>query len=187
MGALHECVHFYPDPQSLRAPRQRVNLFEDKLSRELVESLAHSRGFQLSEDQGNALQYVNIFPKPVLVIHALAGTGKSTVAGLIMEAYMRQMPHGEAVVILVPSRSLRDEHAMRADTAWGRLLDANNPVLAGGTEPAQREDACTRILWLGRQADDNIAQEWGTQVFHMTQKALKEPLQALEVRRPSHA
>ena len=80
-----------------------------------------------------------------------------TAAGLIMEAYMRQLPHGGAVVILVPSRSLRDEHAMQAEIRCESLLDANNLALAGAAGPVQREDACPRILWLGRQADDNIA------------------------------
>ena len=121
------------------------------------------------------------------MIHALAGTGKLTVAGLLLEAYMEEVPYGEAAVILVPSRSLRDKHAMQAEIGCESLLDANNLALAGAAGPMQREDACPRILWLGRQADDNIAVEWDTQVFTMTQKQLAAPLEKLEVRRPSHA
>ena len=191
LGALQACFLFSAAAgipgQGLNAlvPRQRRNAFLGKVEPRIVRDIALHQGIDLSPDQEKALSFTHSTESPVLVIHALAGTGKSTVAGLIMEAYMREMPPGEAVVILVPSRSLRDEHAMRAEIGWGSLLDPNNPALAGDAGSALSEDACTRILWLGRPADDTIAEEWDTQAFNMTQKLLAAPLQRLKVRRPS--
>ena len=84
----------------------------------------------------------------------------------------------------MPSRSLRDEHAVRADIGWGNLLDPETPTLAGDAGSGLKEDLCTRIRWLRRQADDTFAEMWGTQVFNMTQTYLAKPLGRLKVRRP---
>ena len=98
-GALHEGFRFNPVSQGLMAPRRRLTVFYDKLQRETVESLARRHGLRRSSDQENALRYVQMYPSPLLAIRVLAGTGKSTVAGVSMEAYMQGMPHGEVVVI----------------------------------------------------------------------------------------
>ena len=136
LGALHACFLFSTAAagpgQGLNALVPRQNAFLGKRGPHHVQDIARKRGFEISPDQVGALSFTNTAQSPVLVIHALAGTGKSTVAGLIMEAYIRQMPLGEAVVILVPSRTLRDEHAARADIiGWCGLLDADSPTLAG--------------------------------------------------------
>ena len=76
---------------------------------------ANMRAATLSPDHNTVLRFINTSDSPVLVVPALAGTGKSTVAEIILESYLRTMPKGEAVVILVPSRTLRDAHALHAD------------------------------------------------------------------------
>ena len=149
LGALHACFLFSKAAvgpgRGLNALVPRRNAFLGKLGPEEVAEIAGMRGIKISPDQVDALAFTNTAQSPVLVIHALAGTGKSTVAGLIMEAYTRQMPLGEAIVILVPSRSFRDEHAVRADIGRGSFLDPDDPTLAGYVGSALKEDAISSI------------------------------------------
>ena len=79
----------------------------------------------------------------VLVAERAAGTGKSTLAGIVLDEYLRDMPQGEAVVILVPSRTLRDEHALNAHLGVPQILG-----------DVDKEPMCSRVLWLGRAAED---------------------------------
>ena len=143
----------------------------------------------LSEDQVAALEFINTTRSPLLVITALAGTGKTTLAGIILDVYLREMPKGEAVVILVPSRTLRDEHAVLADFGLARILDdavettglaQSGENLTG--EAARQKFMCSRVLWLGRPAEDALINMLETQVFEATQQVLAEQLGLLEER-----
>ena len=84
----------------MAAPRQRKHAFRGRVRRDIVQGIPHKQGINLSPDQENVLSFVNTAESPVLVIHALAGTGKSTVPGFILDAYMQEMPDKEAVATL---------------------------------------------------------------------------------------
>ena len=43
---------------------------------------------------------------------------------------------------------------------------------------------CTRVLWLGRPAEDAVIKLWEEQVFEATQQVLAEPLKRLKERWP---
>ena len=91
------------------------------------------------------------------------------------------MPKGEAVAILVPSRTLRDDHALNADYGVGNALDTALGKDKSGTRAAPpKANMCTRVMWLGRPADDNTSTMWDGQVFKLTQEALAEPLAELK-------
>jgi len=127
----------------------------------------------LSQDQEKVLQFLNITKSPLLVIRALAGTGKSTLAGIVLDVYLRDMPHGEAVVILVPSRTLRDEHALNAHLGVPQILG-----------DVGKGPMCSRVLWLGRAAEDAQIKTWEDEVFAATQHMLAKPLARLKERWP---
>ena len=63
----------------------RENILKDKLPRHVVEEVARKRGVRLSPDQLRAFDFLNEEKKPVMLIKALAGTGKSTIATIIVE------------------------------------------------------------------------------------------------------
>ena len=128
------------------------------------------------------LEFLNTTSSPLLVITALAGTGKTTQAGIILDVYVRQMPPGEAVVILVPSRTLRDKHALNADLGVAQIL---GDVGKGGTAPPDLgRPMCSRVLLLGRAAEDAQIKMWEDQVFEATQRELAGPLARLKERWP---
>ena len=85
--------------QGLNASAPRQNAFLGKLGANAAQRSARRQGIQLCPDHVAVLAFTIIARSPVLVIHALAGTGKSTVAGFIMEAYAQKAPRGGVVVI----------------------------------------------------------------------------------------
>ena len=115
-----------------------------------------------------------------MVITALAGTGKTTIAGVLLDIYLRGMPEGEAVVILVPSRTLRDEHVLNADHGAAQILGAVSERATGLGECAR----CSTVLWLGRPAQERMLEMWESEVFEATQVKLGEPLKRLKERWP---
>ena len=148
----------------------RENSLKDKLPRRVVEEVARKRGIKLSPDQLRAVDFLNEEKKPVMLIKALAGTGKSTIATLITEVCYETdaaRDENEAVVILGPSRLLRDEHA----------LDAHFTSLAGSTG-----DLCTRVLWLGRESDQGLLATWEQQVWATVNVILADPIERVKDR-----
>ena len=142
---------------------------------------ANTRNTTLSPDQHTVLHIINSSDSPVLVVHALAGTGTSTVAEIILESYLRTMPKGEAAAILVPSRTLRDDHALIAD--YGAVTVSNTALgedKSGTRAAPSKANMCTRVTWLGRPADDNTSTRWDGQVSKLAQEALAEPLAELK-------
>ena len=109
---------------------RRENILKDNLPRHVVEEVARKRGITLSLDQLRAVEILNEEKKPVMLIKALAGTGKSTIATIIAEVCYETdaaRDKNEAVVILGPSRQLRDEHALDAHfTSQARRSSTGN-------------------------------------------------------------
>ena len=82
--------------QNLEADHiERPNALLGKLDAAVVVGITSARGITLSEDQVAALKFINTTRSPVLAITALAGTGKSTLAGIILEGYLREMRRGK--------------------------------------------------------------------------------------------
>ena len=174
-----------PSECASRSPLiEELNVFFGKLGRTTVQEAASERKIVLSDDQVTVLEFLNTTNNPLLVITALAGTGKSTLAGIVLDVYLRHMPPGEAVVILVPSRTLRDGHALNADLGVAQIL---GDVGKGGATPPpglSRLPMCSRVLWLGRAAEDAQIKMWEDQVYEATQHALAEPVARLKERWP---
>ena len=148
---------------------RRENILKDKLPRHVVEEVARKRGIELSPDQLHALDFLNEEEKPVMLIKALAGTGKSTIATIIAEVcYEATRDEKEAVVILGPSRQLRDEHA----------LDAYFTSQAGSSTG----NLCTRVLWLGRESDQGLLATWDQQVWAEVDTILADPIKRVKDR-----
>ena len=106
-----------------------------------------------------------------MLIKALSGTGKSTIATMIVEACYETdaaRDENEAVVILGPSRQLRDEHA----------LDAHFTSQAGSSTG----NVCTRVLWLGRESDQGLLATWDQQVWAEVDAILTEPIKRVKDR-----
>ena len=106
-----------------------------------------------------------------MLIKALAGTGKSTIATISVEACYETgaaRDENEAVVILGPSRQLRDEHA----------LGAHFTSQAGSSTG----DLCTRVLWLGRESDQGLIRTWDQQVWAKVDEILTDPIERVKDR-----
>ena len=136
-----------------------------------VEEVAKKRGIRLSPDQLRAFDFLNEEKKPVMMSKAMAGTGKSTIATLIVEACYETdaaRDKKEAVVILGSSRQLRDEHA----------LDAHFTSQAGSSTG----NLCTRVLWLGRESDQGLLATWDQQVWAEVDAILADPIKRVKDR-----
>ena len=92
----------------------------------MVDEVARKRRITLSADQQLAFDFLNEQKEPVMLIKALAGTGKSTIATLIVEACYETgaaRDEKEAVVILgAESAAAGRTRAGRALHLPGRLV-----------------------------------------------------------------
>ena len=150
---------------------RRENILKDKLPRHVVEEVARKRGITLSADQQLAFDFLNEQKEPVMLIKALAGTGKSTIATIIAEVCYETdaaRDKNEAVVILGPSRQLRGEHA----------LDAHFTSQAGSSTG----NLFTRVLWLGRESDQGLLPTWDQQVSAKVKALLADPIEKVKDR-----
>ena len=120
------------------APEPRTNNVWKKVKigaePNLLKSMLRRRDMVLDEDQEKVMKSILDSDKPLMHVSALAGTGKSVVLGLLMDLMLSDDRH---VIILVPSRVLRDETVI------------THCQEAGLTELDER------ILWLGRPAPSN--------------------------------
>ena len=136
-----------------------------------MEQVARKRKLKLSADQQRVFDFLNEQTEPVMLIKALAGTGKSTIATLIVEACYETdaaRDETEAVVILGPSRLLRDEHA----------LGAHFTSQAGSSTG----DLCTRMLWLGRESDQGQLGTWDQQAWAKVEAILADRIERVKDR-----
>ena len=137
----------------------------------LVDQVARKREITLSADHQRAFDFLNEQTEPVMLIKALAGTGKSTIATIIAEVCYETdaaRDENEALVILGPSRQLRDEHA----------LDAHFTSQAGSSTG----NLCTRVLWLGRESDQGLLPTWDQQVSAKVDAMLADPIERVKDR-----
>ena len=111
--------------------KQIIDTPTHKQSPMLHQLLTGQRAVCLADDQRDVMRHILTSEKPLLYVSALAGTGKSVVLGLLMDLMLSDDRH---VILLVPSRVLRDE------TVITHCQDA------GLTEHDER------ILWLGAPA-----------------------------------
>ena len=110
------------------------NVFAGLLSDAAVHAMEQKRGVQLSEDQRRVLESINTSSCGVQTIAAHAGTGKTLLSGFLLEALLPCIRDTIfSVLILTPSRFLRDELVESADCV--------GPFAAQG-----------EVLWLGRPA-----------------------------------
>ena len=107
-----------------------------------MQEALHRRGFDFAEDQKTCLQVLNDSENPHLKIQAYAGTGKTLVVSLSVDATLddirKRGAHTEAVFIATPSRNLRDS-IVRGPDFLGHVF----------TE----DDYGPRVVWLGRPSD----------------------------------
>ena len=97
---------------------------------DLLKSMLRRRDMFLDEDQAKVMKSILDSDKPLMHVSALAGTGKSVVLGLLIDMMMSD----RHVIVLVPSRVLRDE-----------------TVITHGKQAGLAEDVVDeRVLWLGR-------------------------------------
>ena len=103
------------------------------LSDAAVNDMEKTRGVLLSDDQRRVLQGINTSRSGVQTIAAHAGTGKTMLSGFLLQAIVPLLSDAFSVLMLTPSRDLRDE-----------LVESNDCVAPFA---AQGE-----VLWLGRAA-----------------------------------
>ena len=112
----------------------------------------------------------NTTDNPIIKTTALAGTGKTMLVGVMLEAFLRHLPKNGAIFIFVPGRALRDEHVQSDEFAG---------ALKRGT---YGENA---VVWLGRQAEGTDAlAEWETALNKKVDEqmeASRSGLRAIEV------
>ena len=122
------------NPQPGPGPRPgHDNVFFGMLEDEAVNEMEETRGVLLSDDQRRVLQAINTSRSGVQTIAAHAGTGKTMLSGFLLQALVPLLSDAFSVLILTPSRFLRDE-----------LVESNDCVAPFA---AQGE-----VLWLGRAA-----------------------------------
>ena len=167
MGALHMIYNI----EKMYSGDPRENILKGKLPRHVVDDVAKNRRITLSPDQLGAFDFLNEQQMPVMLIKAMAGTGKSTLATIIVEACYETeaaRQQKEAVVILSPSQQLRDEHALdtyftsRAGSSAGNLF--------------------SRVLWLGRESDQGLLSTWDQQVSAKVKALLADPIERVKDR-----
>ncbi len=99
--------------------------------------------------------------------HPLAGSGKSTVAGIITESFLQGTAGAkETVVSLVPSRQLPDENALAADIGGGGVV--------GGAGMS------ASVLWIGRESEQTGVASWGADLVQMVRERLAPQIQHLK-------
>ena len=137
----------------------RRNVLHGKLTRRMMLEAASRRGITLSQDQEKVLSFLNAEDSPVLLVNALAGSGKSTIASLVVEVLLKHTTDFTgAVAILVPSRQLRDESALAVDFCLSE---------------GDRDNMSKRVLWLGR---DKTIPSWEVQIDAMVTALLAGPI-----------
>ena len=129
--------------------------------------ILHQRSMQLSPDQRSCLQFINNEVNPVLSIQAFAGTGKTKVVALLIQVAKQDIcREDEAVVLLTPSRHLRDSFLQ-------------SPDFVNYVFPA--EDMAREVTWLGRQSESPGALcSWEDTVRQMVDKTLSQEIWNLQ-------
>ena len=156
--------HLLARPSAAPEPRNYTNVWKQIVdtpahmqSAMLHQLLTGQRAVCLADDQRDVMRHILTSEKPLLYVSALAGTGKSVVVGLLMDLMLSDDRH---VIVLVPSRVLRDE------TVITHCQDA------GLTEHDER------ILWLGRPPSNTNGDSIGIFADQLEQRAT-EKLEAL--------
>ncbi len=139
LGVLRQCFTIIPKSlaQDRPAGQGKRNVLRGLLTRTAVEDLEGTRDLTLLDDQRQLLQTINTSDKSILFVPSLAGTGKTTLMMVMLELLL---PHLEgtsnAAMIIVPSRSLRDE------------------VVTSISSIFNQEELMTKVIWLGRPAQE---------------------------------
>ena len=145
--------------EPLSEPHRRLgreNVFFGMFTDDLLNDLEKKRCVKLSPDQRRVLQNISKSRSGVQTIAARAGTGKTKLAGILLEALMDLIKNMKlSVVILTPSRYLRDE-LMTSEDCVG-------PFAAEG-----------KVLWLGRPAPGNNSScLWESHIAEQVEEILR--------------
>ena len=110
-------------PSAAPEPRNYTNVWKQIVdtpthmqSPTLRRLMAGQRALWLADDQCEVMGAILNSDKPLLYVSALAGTGKSVVLGLLMDLMLSDDRH---VIVLVPSRVLRDESQSMTSASCG--------------------------------------------------------------------
>ena len=122
-------------------------------SSHVIKSILQKRKITLSHDQETCMRTVNTSMNAHLKIQAFAGTGKTMVLAILVEAALtKPHPSKDAVVIVTPSRNLRDSILQGSDFN-GHVFNS--------------KDLGPRVLWLGRPSNSKSPASLGSWEEHM--------------------
>ena len=143
------------------------NLLRGKLPPELVKEICDSRvpPFVPSIDQLDVFDTVKTTRKHIFAIDSLAGTGKTAVLSVLIEALLKQYSHvpKRVILILQPSKNLRDE-AVRETMAF-----------------LPKEDIAGNVFWLGREAENPSVELWEAKLEELVKGKMAPELEQLRV------
>ncbi len=164
LGILRKLFRIAPPQMPLVAPRpERENMFRGRI-RDALHTTCMDNNITLAEDQVNCFRFLDSYPDPVLLINALAGTGKTFIMGTLIRALLPLLRESSgAIVVLVPSRDARDD-----------LLQSQDTRLAA-------EESRCKVLWLGRQKEGRpMAQVvWETELERQVAERQKDQIALL--------
>ena len=136
-----------PRPSAAPEPRNYTNVWKQiantpchMQSPMLHRLMAGQRALWLADDQAQVMRAILRSDKPLMYVSALAGTGKSVVLGLLMDLMMSAERH---VIVLVPSRVLRDETVITHCQETGQSMTSASCGL--GARPKLGEEAPAEV------------------------------------------
>ena len=95
---------------------KQIDVFQGIVTNETVSALQKQHKIALSPDQSDCLRMITESTNSLLLIHALAGAGKTLLTSILLECLAPVMAGSKnVVVLLVLGRELRDEVVMNID------------------------------------------------------------------------
>lgn len=110
--ALASLVNFDPSQGVLRCCQPSANHLHGMLSNDVIASYEQLSGITLDSQQRGILESMNKSTKPLYLIRALAGVGKTALAHCILHAFINKSVGHEPrtlALLTVPTRELREE------------------------------------------------------------------------------
>ena len=138
-----------------------MNVLKGKVhpSNEFMKVVLDRRGIHLSDDQKRCMETVDNSDNSQLKIQAFAGTGKSLVLSLLVEAAIEDInPSDSAVAIVTPSRNLRDSILQSPDFLGN--------VFTG-------DDLGPHVVWLGRPSETRSSMCWEDKMADLVNQRLQ--------------
>ena len=105
LGPVVALMHVHHPPTSTAGE----NFFNGQIGDEHVTEFEKQQGLTLAREQRDAVRTINRTAKCIMRLDALAGTGKSLIHAVLLAAVVPKLQRGDAIGMVVPARSLRDE------------------------------------------------------------------------------